>query len=138
MPRKYGSYQTDMLTIREIEDYFSDVQPEALEIVLELRNLIFSVAPDATEMIQWKGISYYDASSGGTVSGGICQVHIIKNVVRLGFIHGAFLPDPAHLMKGNRKVKRYVDLPSYDLAPWEELKALIQASYDFDPYSIKL
>jgi hypothetical protein len=127
-----------MLTIREIEEYFKSASPENLEIILELRNLIFSIAPDAAEMIQWKGISYFDASRGGTVSGGICQVHIVEDVVRLGFIHGIFLADPSHLLRGDRKVKRYLEIPSYDLAPWEEIKALIQASYEFDPYSVKL
>lgn len=58
--------------------------------------------------------------------------------MRLGFIHGAFLPDPAHLLKGSRKVKRYLKIPSYDLAHWEEIKVLLQASYEFDPYSLKL
>jgi hypothetical protein len=127
-----------MLTIKEIENYFRNASPENIEIVLELRNLIFSIDPDATEMIQWKGISYFDATRGGTVSAGICQVHIIEGVVRLGFIHGAFLADPDHLLKGSRKVKRYLEIPSYDLAPWEEIKSLIQASYEFDPYSLKL
>jgi hypothetical protein len=127
-----------MLTIREIEDYFHSAAAENLEIVLELRNLIFAVDPDAVEMIQWKGISYFDATCGGPVSGSICQVHIIDGVVRLGFIHGVFLRDPAHLLNGSRKVKRYVEIPSYGLAPWEELKALIQASYEFDPYTMKI
>jgi hypothetical protein len=127
-----------MLTLKEIEAYFSSASPDALEIVLELRNLIFAVAPATTEMIQWKGISYFDASRGGPVSGGICQVHIIDGVVRLGFIHGAFLADPRHLLQGNRKVKRYLEIPSFDLAPWDEIKRLIQTSYEFDPYAMKI
>ncbi len=73
-----------MLSIHEIEEYFSDTDPALLEIVLELRNVIFEIAPQATEMIQWKGISYFNAERGGTVSGGICQVHVIEGRVRLG------------------------------------------------------
>lgn len=127
-----------MYSIHEIEEYFYEADPALLEIVLELRNLIFAVAPGATEMIQWKGISYFNAERGGTVSGGICQVHIVEGKVRLGFIHGAFLPDPAHLLGGSRKVKRYLELDDYESAPWEDIKALIKESREFDPYSMKL
>lgn len=124
-----------MLTISEIERFYINEPPELLEIVLELRNIVFSVAPQATEMIQWKGISYYDASRGGTVGAGICQIHIIEGCVRLGFVHGAYLPDPDHLLEGERKAKRYVRLPAYESAPWESLKKLIEASSHFDPYA---
>lgn len=127
-----------MLSIHEIEEYFSDANPALLEIVLELRNLIFTVTPNATETIQWKGISYFNAERGGTVSGGICQVHVIDGKVRLGFIHGAFLHDPKHLLTGSPKVKRYIELEIYESAPWEDIKALIKESSEFDPYSVKL
>jgi hypothetical protein len=127
-----------MLSIHEIEEYFKSADPRLLEIVLELRNVIASVAPEATEMIQWKGISYFDAARGGTVSAGICQVHIVDGKVRLGFIHGAFLRDPAHLLSGDRKVKRYVEIESYESAPWDDIKALIKESSEFDPYELKI
>jgi hypothetical protein len=127
-----------MLSIREIEDYFRDADPRLLEIVLELRNTILTITPNATEMIQWKGLSYFDAERGGTVSAGICQVHIIDGAVRLGFIHGAFLNDPKHLLGGTRKVKRYLEIKTYETAPWDDIKALIKASSEFDSYSLKL
>ena len=127
-----------MYSIHEIEEYFHEADPALLEIVLELRNLIFEIAPQATEMIQWKGISYFNAERGGTVSGGICQVHIVDGRVRLGFIHGAFLRDPKHLLTGSRKVKRYLELDDYESAPWEDIKALIKEASEFDPYSMKL
>jgi hypothetical protein len=127
-----------MLSTHEIEDYFRDADPGLLEIVLELRNTIFTITPNATEMIQWKGLSYFDVERGGTVSGGICQVHIIDGAVRLGFIHGAFLNDPKHLLGGTRKVKRYLELKTYETAPWDDIKALIKVSSEFDPYTLKL
>ena len=127
-----------MLTIREIEDYFSHIDPQLLEIILELRNVIFTIVPDATEMIQWQGISYFDASHGGTVSGGICQIHVVDGNVRVGFIHGAFLHDPKHLLVGTRKAKRYLEIDAYNTAPWEDIKTLIQTAAEFDPYSLKL
>jgi hypothetical protein len=115
---------------------FLERKPESLkEIVFELRNLIAEIAPQATEKIQWGGLSYYDASRGGTVKGGICQIEIQTDHVRLSFLHGAFLPDPQGLLQGERVAKRYVRLESYESVPWEALAELIRASAEFDPAS---
>jgi hypothetical protein len=40
-------------------------------------------------------------------------------------------------LEGNEKYKRYVKLYSYAQVPWEELRALIEASARFDPYTLK-
>ena len=39
-----------MLPIHQIENFLKFTPPHLQEIVLELRNIIFSVAPDATEV----------------------------------------------------------------------------------------
>ena len=125
-----------MLSINEIERYFQKEPLNLVEIVLELRNLIFSVAPETTEMIQWKGITYFDATRGGSINAGICQIHVIEGCVHLAFMHGKFLPDPDALLEGQQKYKRFVKIHSYEDVPWESLKKLIQASYQFDPHSL--
>ena len=115
---------------------FLERKPESLkEIVFELRNLVAEITPRATEKIQWGGLSYYDASRGGTVKGGICQIEIQADHVRLSFLHGAFIPDPQGLLQGQRVAKRYVRLESYESVPWEALAELIRASAGFDPAS---
>lgn len=123
-----------MLSLSEVERFFAKDPPALLEIILELRNQIFNIAPDTTELIQWKGISYYDASRGGTVSANLCQIHIVAGCVHLGFIHGVHLPDPAHLLQGNGKSKRFVSLCNFDTTPWPAIEALLRASSQFDPY----
>jgi hypothetical protein len=116
---------------------FLERKPEGLkDIVFELRNMIAETAPHATEKILWGGLSYYDADRGGAVKGGICQIEIHADHVRLSFIHGAFLPDPQGLLQGERLYKRYVRLESYDSAPWDALGELIRAASHFDPASI--
>jgi hypothetical protein len=55
----------------------------------------------------------------------------------LGFIHGAFLPDPKGLLVGEPKYKKHIRLYSYEDAPWEYLRQLIEASSRFDPYTLK-
>ncbi len=126
-----------MLPLREIELFLVNVPLQIQEIVLELRNIIISIAPDATEVIRWGGLSYFHYGRGGIVSAGICQIGIHESNVHLAFIHGAFLPDPSHLLQGNLKAKRFVCIESYEKAPWETLTELIKASSKFDPYSLK-
>ena len=136
-----------MLSTREIEEFYRDTPFELLEIVLELRSLIVSVCPDVTEIIQWKGISYYISERGGPVSANLCQIFTAygasaKNLprgmrphVQMAFIQGAFLPDPDGLLEGIAKAKRFVRLFSFDTTPWPALKALLEASARFNPYS---
>jgi hypothetical protein len=126
-----------MLPLREIELFLENIPLQSKEIVLELRNIIFSVALDASEVIRWGGLSYFHQGRGGIVSAGICQIGIHDGFVQLAFIHGAFLPDPSNLLEGDKKAKRFVRIESYEGAPWETLIELIKSSSQFDPYSLK-
>jgi hypothetical protein len=122
-----------MLPIHQIENFLKFAPPQLQEIALELRNIIFSVAPDATEVVPWGDLSYFHEGRGGIISAGICQIEIRKNHVRLAFIHGAFLPDPHKLLRGTQKAKRFIEIDSYDDAPWDDLKELILSASKFDP-----
>ena len=126
-----------MLTIRQIELFLQRSQPDLQEIVLELRNVIACVAPDAQEVVRWGGLSYFHEGGGGIVSAGICQIGIHEDHIRLAFIHGAFLSDPHHLLEGTQKYKRFVRIESYDGAPWESLKELICSSARFNLRSLQ-
>lgn len=127
-----------MLPIHEVEAFLQHVPAPLQEIVLELRNLIVEVAPDAVEVVRWGGLSYFHAGRGGIVSAGICQIGLEKDHVRLAFIHGAFLPDPRHLLAGRQKAKRSLRIESFDSAPWEDVKELIATSARFDPRSLQV
>jgi len=127
-----------MLPTSNLVHYLDHVSPEIRDIVLELRNLIASIAPDAAEVRHSKGFSYFHEQRGGTVSAGICQIIIFDDHVRLAFIHGAFLPDPLGLLIGAAKYKKYIRITSYDEAPWDYLKLMITESSNFDPRSITL
>jgi hypothetical protein len=122
-----------MLPIHQIEKFLEFTPPQLQDIVLELRNIIFSVAPDAAEVVPWGDLSYFHEERGGIISAGICQIEIRKNHVRLAFIHGAFLPDPHKLLRGTQKAKRFIEIDSYDDAPWDDLKELILSASKFDP-----
>jgi hypothetical protein len=122
-----------MLPFHQIEIFLQHTPAQLQDIVLELRNIIASIAPDAVEVVRWGGLSYYHEGRGGIVSAGICQIGLHKDHIRLEFIHGAFLPDPRNLFEGTQKYKRYVRVRSFDEAPWDYLKELIASAAKFDP-----
>ncbi len=126
-----------MLPTRYLEKFLQYAPRDYQEIVLELRNIVACVAPAATEKVLWNGLCYYDGRRGGPVSGGICMVSVEADHVCLGFVHGAFLPDPEGLLEGARKAKRFLRIRSYEAAPWDYIKELITSSYNFDPRTIK-
>lgn len=127
-----------MLSIHQIETFLKHTPTPLQEIVLELRNIISSVAPAAAEVIRWGGLSYFHEGRGGLVSAGICQIGLHPDHIRLAFIHGAFLSDPRGLLEGTQKYKRYVRLESYDDVPWDYLKQLIEEASQFDPRSLQV
>ncbi len=119
-----------MLPFHQVETFLQRIPAHLQDIVLELRNIITSVAPDAVEVIRWGGLSYFHEGRAG-----ICQIGIHEDTIRLDFIHGAFLPDSHHLLTGTQKAKRFVRIKTYEDAPWEHLKELIAVSAKFDPRS---
>lgn len=124
-----------MLSLHELETHFQTLPRQQLEIVVELRNIVQKIAPDATEVIRQEGLVYFWADRGGPVSAGICQILIKPDHIRLAFNHGVFLPDPAGLLEGDRLVKRFTRIGDYDHARWEEITKLIEAASRFDPYT---
>lgn len=121
------------LSIHEITRFLRYQPPDIQDVVLELRDLVISVASGATERILWKSLSYYNADVGGPVKGAICQISVHGNHVRLSFIHGSFLPDPIGLLEGDRKYKRFVRIGSIETIPRTALKELIVSAARFRP-----
>ncbi len=125
-----------MQPARDIEIYLTHLPSELRDIVFELRDIIASIAPTATETLHRHGFSYYYAEHGGPVSAGICQINWERGHIRLAFNHGAFLPDPKGLLQGDRLYKRYVKITSFNQAPWDDVQDLIAAAAKFDPRSL--
>lgn len=100
--------------------------------MLEIRNIVARVNPSADERIGSSGLTFYDANKGGTIKGGICFVDIQKNHVRLRFGLGAFLDDPKSLLSGDQLYMRYLDISSFEDAPWADIETFIQASANLD------
>jgi hypothetical protein len=125
--------ESQFLTTAEVDRFLAFVPPPLRDIALELRNVVASACPSATERILWGGLSYYDSRKGGPVKGAICQIELERDHVRLAFIHGARLADPSSLLRGDRLSKRYAMIKSYEDTRWEELRQLIDEAARLDP-----
>jgi hypothetical protein len=125
-------------SIQELNRFLRIYPIELQEIILELRDLVFQAAPNAHERILRGGLNYLKIEGGGPVKDGICHIHVRDDVVRLVFIHGSFLPDPARLLMnaGDRKYMRYVEIKTLEEVDWTVVADLIWASAAFDPRSI--
>jgi hypothetical protein len=124
--------QSRFHSLSEVEGALRFQRPDLVDLLLEIRSIVVRVNPSATELISSRGFTFYDADKGGTIKGGICFVDIRDDDVRLRFGLGVFLDDPKSLLMGDRLYMRYMDISSFDDAPWTDIEALIQASANLD------
>lgn len=125
-----------MISLAALEGHLQHLPQDWLDAIIEIRNIVAGLCPQAIERLDRNGITYYDARRGGPVKAGICQVLFNEDHLRLAFIHGACLPDPARLLQGETCPKRFVKLGRYDDIPWDDVTALITASAAFDPMAL--
>ncbi len=87
-----------------------------------MRTLIREADPDVVEEVKWRGVPVW--SHGGI----ICTGETYKSVVKLTFMKGAALPDPAGLfnssLEGN--ARRAIDVGEGETIDAEAFKALIR------------
>jgi hypothetical protein len=106
------------------EIILSDQPPELRQLAERLRGLIRETVPEAVESAYpgWHAIGYRHPERGY-----FCAIFPETARVRLAFEWGALLPDPHHLLGGNGKQVRYVDIhevgdlrrhPPRDLLSW--------------------
>ena len=118
----------------EIAEYLRDCPDEACDLALELRDIVREVAPEAIEAIKFNSLCYYKADHPyGAIGGNICAISVHHERLYLGFIHGAFLPDPAGLLEGNAKAKRQLEIHSAADVRNPAVRELIQAAVAYSP-----
>ena len=126
-----------LLTTKEIDQFLLQHPLALKEIVFEIRSMVVRACPGVEERILWGGLSYHDPGRGGPVKAGICQIEVHADRIHLAFIHGAFLPDPAGLLEGDRLAKRFLRLGDFDEIPWNEVETLIRSAAAFRPGMIE-
>jgi hypothetical protein len=126
-----------VLNTDEVRAFLESLEPTSRDIVTALRDVVRRSVPDAEETILWGGLSYHTPWVGGRVKGAICQIVAKRGEVRLEFIHGVRLADPAGILCGNRLSKRYVPIRHATEAARPEIAQLIleASTIEFPPGS---
>lgn len=122
------------LSDAEITEFLAEWPREQRELALELRRLVLRVAPQLDERIAFGALCYVvPGRPYGVIGGGACGIGRRKDTVQLGFLHGAFLPDPERRLRGKGKAKRHLELPSRESLDLRGIEALVRAAVAFDP-----
>lgn len=107
-----------------IDQRIADLNDWRGQALARVRQLIHEAAPDVVEEWKWKGTPVW--SLGGI----LCTGESYKAAVKLTFLKGAALPDPAKLfnasLEGN--ARRAIDIHEGDSLDATAFKALIRAA----------
>ncbi len=93
-------------------------------MLARLRALIHAAVPDIVETWKWRGVPVWERH--GIITTG----ETYKAVVKLTFVKGAALPDPARLFNASLegKVRRAIDLREGDAVDEAAFAALVRAA----------
>ena len=112
-----------------ITEFLEKFSPEVREICLNLRSLVYRLAPDANEIVYtgWGNIQFYFANKPKSH---FCAINPLKGRVDFFFMRATELPDPAGLLQGTGKKLRHVKINSNDQVDNPALRELILAAVD--------
>ena len=118
----------------EIASVLCGLSDELNDMALELRDLVLRVGPQLDEQIAFHALCYtVPGRPYGAIGGNVCMIGCKQGSLLLGFIHGAFLPDPHGLLEGTGKAKRHIEWRVPGEIRADLLEPLIRASIDHDP-----
>jgi len=122
------------LSMQEVTAVLHNCTEDNADLILELRDFVRKVAPDVTEAVKFHSLCYFKPGMPyGSIGGNVCGIGEHKGTVYLSFIHGAALPDPNGLLRGDGKAMRKVPIRSSADIRRPAIKELIQASIRYDP-----
>jgi len=131
---EYSKEDEEMrLSSREVQRLIERYPVEIQEVFLGVRDCVFAAVPDAWERPKMGGTAYFLAEDGTPLKGMICHVVPKTAEVEIGFIFGAFMPDPRGWLVGTQKAKRRLNLRNYDAVDWEYLEELMRSAAEVDP-----
>ena len=111
-----------------IRNFLSNYDDGVCRNALKLRRVLLTHLPDIHEQLDLpaKMIAY---CYGQKYSELVCTIIPSLKGLKLGFYKGTDLPDPEHLLKGNGKISRYVEIKSAEDPDSSALQALIMAAF---------
>ncbi|MCW2757635.1 MAG: hypothetical protein JWO46_1381 [Nocardioidaceae bacterium] len=116
--------------------------PEGIDLIIEqlddwrgetlshVRDLIKQAQPDVVEEIKWRKASNPLGVPTWSRDGIICTGETYKDKMKLSFMSGAALDDPAGVFNASldAKTRRVIDLAEGDVVDAEAFKALVRAA----------
>jgi hypothetical protein len=110
-----------------IADLLDDHTAEIADLVMEVRRLIRSVMPDATERtyLGWHGMGLHHPTAGY-----VCAIFPGAGEVRVGFEHGHLFSDPERVFDPGGKQVRHITLTHLSPALAVRLRDLIGEAID--------
>jgi hypothetical protein len=126
------------LTDDDLDTLLGDWPDAVYDATLTMREFILTRHPHLAESMAYRSLCYYKPDVPyGMIGGNVCGLGwkptFPQGRLQLGFVHGAQLPDPHHLLHGRGKNKRELYFASMDELDGDALAALIQAAVDYDP-----
>jgi hypothetical protein len=105
-------------------DLFSKYDESITELADNLRKMILTNLPDATEQVDLSAgmLSYV---YGPKYKDLICVIIPSKKEIKLGFNRGVNLPDPENLLRGTGKISRYVVIKNKEQIYSDGIKNLL-------------
>jgi len=127
--RSKGQSPSDLIDarIRELGDWRG-------KTLSRLRTLIKQADPEVVEEWKWRGVPAWSHD------GLICTGETYKNVVKMTFLKGASLKDPARLFNASLdgNARRAIDIHEGDRIDEGALKALVRAAVALNESSARL
>ena len=103
-------------------------------LALEARGLVLETEPGLSEKVAFHGLCYFKPDVPyGAIGGNVCLVSTRGGELELAFLHGASLPDPAGLFRGDGKAKRRVAIRSRAELRQPAVADLIRAAIAYEP-----
>jgi hypothetical protein len=113
-----------------IDQRIADLTDWRGPVLARMRALIHEAAPDVVEEWKWMGTPVW--SLGGI----LCTGESYKAAVKLTFLKGASLPDPARLFNASLdgNARRAIDIHEGEVVDAEAFKALIRAAVELNAF----
>jgi hypothetical protein len=126
-----------MAETQQTDSHLIDAKLTALDdwrgaALARLRDLIREADPDVIEELKWRKPSNPSGVPVWSHGGIICTGEIYKDKVKLTFMKGASLPDPAKLFNSslNAGTRRAIDIREGETVDEAAFKALIRAAVE--------
>ena len=113
---------------RSAEEILESCSSEVQVLADQARRLLLKLLPAAEETVD-PTASVLSYGYGPGYRGMICTLLLSKSGVKIGFVNGAELPDPARLLEGSGKKHKYIQLKTASDLKRPSVKQLVEAAH---------